>query len=231
MKKALLLLALSTMITLAAFADGHHKVHHSKPIEKNSYYLRADLGTSSALKLKGGNYDNDKVKRATVYSLGVGKYLSNKFRTDLSASIRNYKLKGNSTSSISQKIQSLAVMINGYYDIATFGRFIPYLSAGVGLANNKAGTLTINSSSGGSSYTTTLTKKSTNNLAWQVGAGSAIKLTNKIDLDLNYKFMDMGKVKTGSGSTTYSNNTTEPASAGNSKLRTHEFSIGARYNF
>ena len=107
MKKALLLLALSTTIASASFADGHLKSPHSKSVEKNGYYLRADLGTSSAQKLNDGDtYEDNKVKRANVYSLGVGKYLSKNFRTDLSASIRNYKLNSNNTSNLNQKIQA-----------------------------------------------------------------------------------------------------------------------------
>ena len=121
-------------------------------------------------------------------------------------------------------------MINGYYDIVTIDRFTPYLSAGIGITKNKAGALTTTNRSGNSSYTTILEKKSTNNLAWQIGFGSTIKLTNKIDLDLNYKFMDRGKVRTGSGFTTYSNNDIDRATPGNAWLRAHEFLIGARYN-
>ena len=54
MKKTLHLLITSIVITSTAIADVHLKSHHSKSIEKNGYYLRADLGTSSALKLKDG---------------------------------------------------------------------------------------------------------------------------------------------------------------------------------
>ena len=223
MKKTLHLLITSIIITSTAIADVHLK-SYPKSIEKNGYYLRADLGTSSALKLKDGNTYDNKVKRANIYSLGVGKYLSKSLRTDLSASIQNYKLNNTTTN---QKIQSLALMINGYYDIVTIDRFTPYLSAGIGITKNKAGALTTTNRSGNSSYTTILEKKSTNNLAWQIGFGSTIKLTNKIDLDLNYKFMDRGKVRTGSGFTTYSNNDIDRATPGNARLRAHEFLIGA----
>ena len=63
MKKTLHLLITSIIITSTAIADVHLK-SYPKSIEKNGYYLRADLGTSSALKLKDGNTYDNKVKRA-----------------------------------------------------------------------------------------------------------------------------------------------------------------------
>jgi len=224
MKKTLHILTISTLITSIVIPNAH-----SKTTEKNGYYLRADLGTSSALKLKDEDtyYNKIKVKRANVYSLGAGKYFSKNLRADISTSIQNYKLNN---TNINQKIQSLALMINGYYDITTIGIFTPYLSTGVGVARNKAEKLTATNYYNGESYTSTLGKKSTNNLAWQIGLGSTIKLTNKIDLDLGYKFIDRGKVITGPGLIIYSNNETTQAIPGNARLRAHEFLIGARYN-
>jgi opacity protein-like surface antigen len=225
MKKTLRILTISTLITSIITSDAY-----SKTTEKTGYYLRADLGTSSAFKLKDEDiyYNKVKVKRANVYDLGIGKYFSKNFRADLIASTQNYKLNN---TAINQKLRSLALMINGYYDITTIGLFTPYLFAGVGIAKNKTGTLTANYKDGLSSSSTVLEKKSTNNLAWQIGAGSTIKLTNKIDLDLSYKFTDRGKIKTGPGFTSYSNNDIEAATPGNARLRTQEFLIGARYSF
>lgn len=62
------------------------------------------------------------------------------------------------------------VFANGYFDIDTGTDFVPYIGGGVGAAFINTNT----------------------NFAWNVGAGTAYKLTDNSALTLGYRFVDFG---------------------------------------
>lgn len=66
--------------------------------------------------------------------------------------------------------------------------------------------------------------KTTNNLAWNAGLGSTINLNKSFDLDLGYKYVNLGKVKMGLGD--------EGELPGKpAKFRAHEVALGLIYSF
>lgn len=80
----------------------------------------------------------------------------------------------NATFDVSADIQT--VLFNFYYDFYTDTRFIPYLGAGVGMANVK--------SSG----------KSKTNVSYGLYAGAAYKMTDSLLLDMQYRINHFGEV-------------------------------------
>lgn len=97
-------------------------------------------------------------------------------------------------------------MFNMYYDLSPNTWFTPYLSAGIGMTsleynfvyNNNIGNKT--------------SSEKKDNLTWSVGAGLSAKMTNRVNLDLGYRYFDMGKL-------------------GEAKITNHEIYAGARYVF
>lgn len=104
------------------------------------------------------------------------------------------------------------LMLNGYYDLNGMGKFRPYVGAGVGIAwtevyNSKATDPHIPTTTHGRpgyifptlayGHKGVQYNKTSTNFAWALMAGVAYQLTNTIDLDVGYKYLNIGTVKTG----------------------------------
>lgn len=196
-----------------------------------NFYLRLDAGHSKAEKLNNDErvYRKFNPKKADIFGLGAGYNVSNHFRADITLSNRDYKLNNSDTVNgiainDTQKISSTTLMLSGYYDIGTYRNFTPYLAVGTGIAMNRAGDLKIVHSFGNIIYP----GKTNVNVAYQIGAGTTVKLTEKMDIDLNYKFINMGYIKTTSGIATDSSITV--LSKAKAHLKSHECMIGIRFN-
>jgi opacity protein-like surface antigen len=222
---------------------GYTEIENYKDL---SYYLRIDGGVSWARDINyssiGRKYS---IKDNYLVDIGIGKYITDHLRADLVLSTRQYKInsfsmQGSSAIQGTQQIRSTILMLNGYYDIIKNSRITPYLFAGAGFAFNKAGTLS-NYTNG--TLSSTYNKYNNNSFAWQIGAGITTKLPHKFALDVEYKFVNMGIIKTGNG-TSFSVGSVSPglmpipgtltASSTNptkGRLTANEVTIGIRYNF
>lgn len=101
-----------------------------------------------------------------------------------------------------QKFDIQTLFLNAYWDINTGRAFTPYVGAGIGMAfidtkyscwgediNDPANDW-VRSSTG---------SKSRTNFAWNVGAGLGYDFNEYVTLDLGYRFVSLGNVKTGRG--------------------------------
>lgn len=108
-------------------------------------------------------------------------------------------------------LRTESILVNAYWDIDLCSRFTPYVSAGAGLAklNFRA-----KSEDG-------VMKSNPSNFAWQIGAGVSYAATDSIDVDLGYRYVDMGAARIMKmGDMEYKINTAR-----------HELYAGIRYNF
>jgi opacity protein-like surface antigen len=203
--------------------------------QQQGVYLRADAGLTIPRDLDGNWFDpsdggfGGELDKGALLGIGVG-YRFGDLRTDLTVSHRfgtDYKADasdqlGNSgTASADGSVGTL--MLNGYYDIPTGGALRPYIGAGLGLARNRVGAIdyTLN---GGSldredSHTET-------NFAWALMAGVTYAATDRISLDLGYRYLDAGELRS-SGALAVAG----PAPALSSDLRLHEIVVSLRYGF
>jgi opacity protein-like surface antigen len=228
--KILFLLVTAITLTINSFADSY--INSKKEAEE--YYLRIDSGISMPQKIYYKNAEEKyPLKNTYLLDIGIGKHFNEHLRADLVLSTRQYKLDSFSiedgdTQHATQKIRSTMLMLNGYYDITKLGIVTPYLSAGAGVAFNKAGTLNINIV--GLPISLTNNNHTNTSFVWQIGAGAAINLVKNLDLDIEYKFINMGSVKPGSG-TINNNGTITQLNADKGKLKANEVTLGIRYNF
>lgn len=76
-------------------------------------------------------------------------------------------------------------MFNVYWDLLPYRWFTPFVNAGVGLTQLE--------------YKFTYPEGSTSyeedNFTWSVGGGLSAKMTNKLNLDVGYRYFDYGKIK------------------------------------
>lgn len=100
------------------------------------------------------------------------------------------------------KIQTL--LLNAYWDFHNSTDFTPYIGAGLGLAfiQVKGSSMSFLSAEDGSDHSALYDKdfgiRNNTNFAWQVGAGCSYALTDDIALDLGYRFMSLGNVRSNS---------------------------------
>ena len=95
-------------------------------------------------------------------------------------------------------------MWNFYWDILPYHWLSPYVNVGIGLSKLKYHSDDISGLSRNSFDTTRLT--------WAAGGGFTVKLTNRWNIDLGYRYYDMGSLR-------------------NADIAVQEFYAGVRYIF
>jgi len=106
------------------------------------------------------------------------------------------------------KIQSKSVMFNVLYDFSDFGRWAPYVGAGVGVTKadisyeatdflNDAGTVLINNPAcligpPANTARSCFATDDDTNLSWNLLAGVGYDITDNLTWDTNYRYIEMG---------------------------------------
>ena len=195
-----------------------------------------------------GDFQASKLKRSALAEVRLG-YHFPYFDTDLSIShLNRYKLISHSVGAETNtrdfnfehrsKVRSTAIMLNGYYNFTPFASLTPYVGIGAGLAHNKLADTTVHYSVGNVHDANFKIKKGAkrNDFAWQIMAGARMSLTDKLELTAEYKYMDLGKMKTADNyvvtnagfapvGTVYKDHVAK------GKLRSDNVLIGLRYSF
>ncbi len=91
------------------------------------------------------------------------------------------------------KFKSESFMFVVYYDLFPYTWFTPFVNVGLGYTRNK---LSIANSAVGVGY-----KVKENPFTWSLGAGISAKVTNRLNVDLGYRYYDMGSLDTFNGKT------------------------------
>jgi len=139
------------------------------------WYGRIDGGYSVGGEIDanpGGSADLDDDWMA---SGGFGYAFTNGFRLEGALDYRNNEIDGSGFDASSR-----AGMLNGYYDFNRGGGWEPYIGLGIGY-----GTLDLDTVDEESSW------------AWQAMAGVAIPLSERLDLDIGYRYFRMEEVDFG----------------------------------
>lgn len=203
MKKLLLIAATSATILSSAvsFADGMD----------NDWYLRIDAGAAMFNKEKD-KVTGIKLKTNTAFTgdLGIGYYIAENFRTDLTlGTVTGAKLKksGSFTSSrfagtngsVSHKPTINRLLVTGYVDLSNFEMFDIFAGAGIGASLIKEkiaynGTVIDNGNQvalGGLSSTV----KNRTNLSYKVTLGASAQVADGVKAEVAYSWIDDGKTK------------------------------------
>lgn len=175
-----------------------------------------------------------KIGNSFVAGAALGYHVGPYFRTDVSIDYTgSSKISGYSTAAIpstgSANVDGVVGLINGYIDFPTviFGPVQPYVDAGIGLAWNHLGTTSGNSGAVGPF---TLAGSSRTNFAWAIGAGAGYPLTPNLTLDLSYRFLDLGQLRTDS-SLSFAGMTVPVTPSKTGDVNAHQVTIGLRFEF
>jgi opacity protein-like surface antigen len=136
----------------------------------------------------------------------------------------------------SANISSFVGLVNAYVDLGTWYCITPYVGLGLGFANNTisgftdqgysvASALSVNAGGPSGVY---YGKGSTTNFAYAAMVGLGYDVSSNLKLDIGYRYLNMGKVTTGSsvpqfGPPTYKYTQKD--------LSSHDFRIGMRWVF
>lgn len=90
-----------------------------------------------------------------------------------------------------RKFKSYSYMLNAYYDVFPYNWWTPYVGAGIGLTQLK-----YSSFDKASGITDNLDGNyKPLNFTWSIGAGLSLKVTNRWNVDVGYRYYDMGHIR------------------------------------
>ena len=216
-------------------------------VDMEGYYITAKGGISKSMDTGVMNYTNSGTTAyiedgdlGTGYSFGLsfGKVVTDNFRLEIEATKRasyEYDSKEmNSTFSYKSHVDTKTLLINGFYDFQPFSMgntsIKPYLGGGVGISRNDSGNDVEYNNGSPDGFTTkgvTITQ-----FAYKFSAGTLLSLTEKISVDLNYQYVNLGGFKGGTtvlNNGVFANTLEGPLNGG--EIKTQELMVGLQYKF
>jgi len=202
-----------------------------------------DTGVTNSTNHLGLTFDSEDTDLGTgaAFGLSVGKYITDSFRLELEAMKRTglefdaligpdyYELADKA------KINSTSLFINGFYDFQPFSigntPIKPYLGGGVGISRNKMGFLTEYNNLGANTWF--VDGKTISQFAYKLSAGTLFSLTEKLSLDVNYQYVNLGAFKSGTGNYNSLGVPASPLHEGvnGGEIKTQELMVGLQYKF
>jgi len=182
MKKLLLAAATSAAIlSSTAFAA-----------EENTFYLKANAGVNKMNQVKGDDVKL-KSKFTPILDLGVGYYVMDNVRTDLTLGFvfNPEQKKTQDQIRYKSKANITTLMLNGYVDMFDISIMKIFAGAGVGISRVKEK----HSESGPFGYSWSASSKNKTNVAYQLTLGASAEVAPGVNAELAYKWMDYGKSK------------------------------------
>ena len=224
------MLSLSTTMTLAEVGDNFFSIKLGSSNSKNA-------GTSSLITQvnKSGTTTNNDLGRSNVLGISVGKYFSERFRGEFGISQRKGFKYHTTVPALPENyykadVESFAVFLNGYVDAQpmTFlqNSVTTYVGAGIGISRNKMNPLSI--------YNDwvllgTASSNTETELALKFALGALINLSDNVSLDLNYQYVDLGDIKSGTNLSWDTKDLVAPYSG--PEITSNEFNVGLQILF
>ena len=242
MKHKLLIAAAATALMVApSFASAQ---------DGSGWYLKgaAGYGIGTDLDLTGTVVGDVEAEGNVAGNLGLGYDFGNNWRLELDGT-SNFNDFGaiSQQPSSAAKLRTDALMINALYDFDDFGKFAPYIGAGVGIVRSDASVFSHDfANANGISQTVNPTCIGPRNgtdgfacdfndedtsLGWQLLAGLGYDITDNLTWDTSYRYMQAGDLDL-DGS--FFNAATGAATPGQVELDgvgAHQLLTGFRYRF
>ena len=224
------MLSLSTTMTLAEVGDNFFSIKLGSSNSKNA-------GTSSLITQvnKSGTTTNNDLGRSNVLGISVGKYFSERFRGEIGISQRkgfkyHTTAPGLPENYYKADVESFAVFLNGYVDAQpmTFlqNSVTTYVGAGIGISRNKMNPLSIHSEG---VLLGTASSNTETEFAFKFALGALINLSDNVSVDLNYQYVDLGDIKSGTNLSWDSRDLKAPYSG--PEITSNEFNVGLQIAF
>lgn len=135
---------------------------------------------------------------------------------------------------VSVDAQSLAGFGVAYVDLPRLAGVQPFLGAGLGVARNQVRGITYRFPAIAADATTSLPSGTSSDLAWLLTAGVSLPLSERLALDLAYRYTDLGSLTTPSGTAEVvrpAGRRTIPIGGTTALLRNQGLQLSLRYAF
>jgi len=188
MKKLLIATAVSAVLSTTALAG-----------TENMFYVKANVGGIILNKAKD-KYTGIKMKgkTAAIFDLGVGYYVMDNTRVDLTFVTpvnpemkKTGKANDGVNTTVKHKGTIYALMANGYVDLFDISVAKVFVGAGVGWSQVKE---KMTDSANGN-----VSSKKKNNAAYQLTLGTAAEVAPGVNAEFAYRWIDFGKTKAKKG--------------------------------
>ena len=240
--KKILFLTIFSLATSAVLADVGDNFFSIKLGSSNSN----DAGITTGIDQtnNGGQhaemYDND-LGNSGIFGVSVGKYFSESFRGEIGISQRKgYKYDTtirlvdgipDTDSNINKAdVKSLTVFLSGYFELLPMillqKSVTPYLGVGVGMSRNKMETVDLYQNG---ALLGTLSGNTETEFSRKFALGTLIELSDNVSIDLNYQYVDLGDIKSGSDLSFDARDMAAPYSG--SEINSNEFNVGLQITF
>jgi opacity protein-like surface antigen len=224
------MLSLSTTMTLAEVGDNFFSIKLGSSNSKNA-------GTSSLITQvnKSGTTTNNDLGRSNVLGISVGKYFSERFRGEIGISQRKGFKYHTTVPALPENyykadVESFAIFLNGYVDAQpmTFlqNSVTTYVGAGIGISRNKMNPLSIHSEG---VLLGTASSNTETEFAFKFALGALINLSDNVSVDLNYQYVDLGDIKSGTNLSWDARDLVAPYSG--PEINSNEFNVGLQIAF
>jgi opacity protein-like surface antigen len=224
------MLSLSTTMTLAEVGDNFFSIKLGSSNSKNA-------GTSSLITQvnKSGTTTNNDLGRSNVLGISVGKYFSERFRGEIGISQRKGFKYHTTVPALPENyykadVESFAIFLNGYVDAQpmTFlqNSVTTYVGAGIGISRNKMNPLSIHSEE---VLLGTASSNTETEFAFKFALGALINLSDNVSVDLNYQYVDLGDIKSGTNLSWDARDLVAPYSG--PEINSNEFNVGLQIAF
>jgi len=210
-------------------------------------YFRADVGYSVssdpearwAVTNAGGTFIGDSVNGENLEDswfgeagVGCGKGSSRGLRAELMLGVHSSRdfngqplpLPTAPVDPMHFSLRTYTAMLNVYKDLGSYGRFTPYVGAGVGAAYHEMSEVYF---TGNPLLVNRIRGNSDLSLAWSLMAGFGYRISERAILDVGYRFIDLGTIESDRAD---SAGFVNPA-VHVDDLYAHEIKVGLRYSF
>ncbi|VEB30086.1 Opacity protein and related surface antigens [Legionella pneumophila] len=174
----------------------------ASPFDKDIYTNSSD---SSVVLGIGGGY---RFTNMILPAISVGIYYSHFFNMDINGQVIQYSLPEFTNYNYQWKVKSDLVLASAKANVISWKNIMPFVQGGVGVSSNKGSQYYENTlpdvtpriSPNFANHTTTV-------IAYQLGAGLDWEIKPQWLLSLGYEYSDLGKVRSGYGTDSWSRET------------------------
>ena len=209
---------------------------YAQDVNNQGYYVSAKVATAN---LKADNMETSlrpgigqfvagqDDEDVTNFSLGLGYDFGNGWRTEAEYTIKNdAEFTSGSTNFATSfnhhKVDTQRLMFNAYRDFEIVQNVSVYGNVGLGIAQNE-------SSGWQGNVSRQYHSNKETQLVYSLGAGATYQAIKNLNLDLGYRYVDLGKADSGLNNFTNARNLQDEQMK--SHLYSSEFYLGARYKF